>query len=190
MLKRSIKNDNVETYSYIHKLLVDYVHGINKLYTHVCFLIKLFLLDCEANNAGENIVYHFDESFIKYCFKLARNNKIRSDDSNLENDTIIDANEDNNNAVSNENLNESNNEATNDQIETSKDMTVNNLFAIFYAKFNSDITNTKFVLPENLKSITHITDALAREISTNIKNNIIFHFTKHVKEYVQCWGQK
>ena len=36
--------------------------------------------------------------------------------------------------------------AINDQIETSKDMTVNNLFAIFYAKFNSDATNIKFVL--------------------------------------------
>ena len=59
-----------------------------------------------------------------------------------------------------------------------------NVFSIFYAKFNSDVTNTKFVLPVNLKSITHITNALAREISTNIKNNIIFHFTKHVKEYV------
>ena len=83
LLERSVINNNIETHSYIHKLLIDHVHGINKLYTHVCFLIKLFLLDCEANNAGENIVYHFDESFIKYCFKLARNNKIRSDDSNL-----------------------------------------------------------------------------------------------------------
>ena len=111
LLERSIKNDNIETHSYIRKLLIDHVHGINKLYTHVCFLIELFLLDCEANHADENIVYHFDESFIKYCFKLVRNNKIQLDDSNSENDTIVDANEDNNNVVSDENLNENNNES-------------------------------------------------------------------------------
>ena len=183
LLKKSIKDNNVEKYNYIHKLLIDHVRGINKLYTHVCFIIKLFLLDCEANHADKNIIYHFDESFINYCFRLARNNKIQSDDSIMENDTIIDVNEDQNNDMSNENLNEEQNDnIINDQNNTSKDL--KELFSIFYAKFNSDTTNARFVLPENLKSITHITNALAREINTNIKNNIILHFTKHAKEYV------
>jgi len=120
LLKRSIKNNNIETHSYIHKLLIDHVYGINKSYTYVCFLIKLFLLDCEANYASENIIYHFDGSFIKYCFKLARNNKIQLDDSNLENDTIDDVNDDNNNVESVKNLNGNNNETTNDQNKISK----------------------------------------------------------------------
>jgi hypothetical protein len=190
LLKGSIKKDDVEIHSYIHTLLIDYVHGINKLYTHVCFIIKLFLLDCEANYADEDIVYHLDESFINYCFRLARNNKIQSDDSHITNDTIDDANEDQNsneilnenNDESNENLNANDNDITNNQNKTSKDL--KDLFSFFYTKFNSDAINIRFVLPENLKSIIHITNALAREINTNIKNNIFLHFTKHVKEYV------
>ena len=55
----------------------------------------------------------------------------------------------------------------------------------FYTKFNSDINNDfKFICPDDICSIIHITDALSRDIQTNITNNIITNFFKYIKEYV------
>lgn len=55
----------------------------------------------------------------------------------------------------------------------------------FYQEYNLNENNkVKFVKPENVSSITHITDSLSRDIQTNITNNIILNYTKYLKEYV------
>ena len=55
----------------------------------------------------------------------------------------------------------------------------------FYLEFNSNENNKyKFVKPNDVSSITHITDALARDIQTNITNNIILNYTKYIREYI------
>ena len=53
----------------------------------------------------------------------------------------------------------------------------------FYNEFN--IKNIPFNCPEDLNSISHITNALSRDITTNIKNNIIINFYKYIKEYIK-----
>ena len=56
----------------------------------------------------------------------------------------------------------------------------------FYIKFNSDSNKEfKFTCPDNLNSISHITDTLSRDIQTNITNNIIINYFKYVKEYIR-----
>jgi hypothetical protein len=55
----------------------------------------------------------------------------------------------------------------------------------FYIKFNNDPSNEfKFTCPDNLNSISHITNALSRDIQTNITNNIIINYCKYLKEYI------
>ena len=54
----------------------------------------------------------------------------------------------------------------------------------FYVDYNSNNSNTiKFTKPINVSSITHITDALSRNIQTNITNNIILNYNKYIREY-------
>ena len=55
----------------------------------------------------------------------------------------------------------------------------------FYNTYNLNDKNiSKFTKPNNVSSITHITDALSRDIQTNITNNIILNYNKYVKEYI------
>ena len=44
----------------------------------------------------------------------------------------------------------------------------------------------KFVIPNNVSSITNITNYLSRDIQTNITNNIKINFLKYVKEYIKA----
>lgn len=55
----------------------------------------------------------------------------------------------------------------------------------FYNYYNSnDDSEIKFIKPDDIASITHITDALSRDIQTNITNNIILNYDKYIKEYI------
>ena len=55
----------------------------------------------------------------------------------------------------------------------------------FYFEYNLNENNKiKFIKSNDVSSISHITDALARDIQTNITNNIILNYTKYLKEYV------
>jgi hypothetical protein len=55
----------------------------------------------------------------------------------------------------------------------------------FYNNYNSNHDNKiKFIKPDDVSSITHITDALSRDIQTNITNNIILNYDKYIKEYI------
>lgn len=53
----------------------------------------------------------------------------------------------------------------------------------FYNDYNLK-NEFKFIKPDKISSITHITDSLSRDIQTNITNNIILNYTKYVKEYL------
>ena len=56
----------------------------------------------------------------------------------------------------------------------------------FFEKYNLDINNKyKFNCPNDLSSISHITDALSTDIKTNILNNIKINYLKYVKEYIR-----
>ena len=56
---------------------------------------------------------------------------------------------------------------------------------IQYNSYNSNQSNQfKFIKPKDVSSITHITDALSRDIQTNIINNIIINYFKYIKEYI------
>ena len=55
----------------------------------------------------------------------------------------------------------------------------------FYNEYNLNQSNYfKFIKPDNVLSITHITDSLSRDIQTNITNNIIINYYKYLKEFV------
>jgi hypothetical protein len=55
----------------------------------------------------------------------------------------------------------------------------------FFNNYNSNSNNNfKFIKPDNVSSITHITDALSRDIQTNIVNNIELNYFKYIKEYI------
>jgi len=55
----------------------------------------------------------------------------------------------------------------------------------FYNYYNSNNdSEIKFIKPDDIASITHITDALSRDIQTNITNNIILNYDKYIKEYI------
>jgi len=142
LLSESIEHTN---YDYIKNLINKNVKDCNLLYTQVCYLIKLFLLnDYENNNTNND--YEFDEQFIRYCFRLIKNNGL--------------------------NCNENKNNI---------ELRIYN----FYIDFNLNNDNKiKFVCSNNISSITHITDALSRDIHTNIKNNIIINYFKYINEYV------
>ena len=61
---------------------------------------------------------------------------------------------------------------------------INRLFK-FYNDYNLNQNNSiKFTKPNDVASITHITDALSRDIQTNISNNIILNYDKYVREYI------
>ena len=62
-------------------------------------------------------------------------------------------------------------------------MTINRLYK-FYNHYNLDNNKFKFIKPNNVTSITHITDSLSRDIQTNIINNIILNYNKYLKEYI------
>jgi hypothetical protein len=55
----------------------------------------------------------------------------------------------------------------------------------FFINYNLNINNDfKFICPLNLSSVTHITNALSRDIQTNITNNISLNYFKYLKEYI------
>jgi hypothetical protein len=63
---------------------------------------------------------------------------------------------------------------------------IKNRLLDFFEKYNSDQNNKyKFNCPNDLSSVTHITDALATDIKTNILNNITINYLKYVKEYIR-----
>jgi len=65
-----------------------------------------------------------------------------------------------------------------------KNLLLNRVFN-FYNNYNSNKNNKiKFIKPNNVSSITHITDALSRDIQTNIVNNIELNYFKYIKEYI------
>ena len=69
--------------------------------------------------------------------------------------------------------------------ESCDDNALTNRLYNFYNEYNlNDDNEFKFTKPNNVDSITHITDALSRDIQTNITNNIILNYTKYLREYV------
>ena len=144
---------NIKYYDYINKLLLKNVKNNNLLFTFVCYLLKLFMLDDYENNTNKNYGYYFDESFIIFCFRLIRNkDKVELEMKNTDHNDL-------------------------------KKRLVD-----FYIKFNiKDNDDNKYVFeyPTDAGSITHITNALSRDIQTNIKNNIILNYLKYIKEYVR-----
>jgi len=143
LLNNSISNIN---FDYIKQVIIKNVNDCNLLYTQVCYLIKLFLLNDYEKNGNKYNDYMFDELFIRKCFKLIKTGEINNND--------------------NENL------------------LINRLFK-FYNEYNSNQNNQfKFIKPDNINSITHITDALSRDIQTNITNNIILNYHKYIREYI------
>ena len=57
----------------------------------------------------------------------------------------------------------------------------------FYNHYNNDATTNKtfnFKCPNDISSISHITNALSRNIQTTITNNIKLNYFKYVKEYI------
>ena len=140
-----IDNDN---FDYIKSILIKNVEDCNLLYTQVCYLIKLFLLnDFETNKNKPYNDYNFNELFIRKCFKLIKTGELNYDETD-------------NNSLLNRVIN-------------------------FYNNYNSNVNNEfKFIKLENISSITHITDALSRDIQTNIVNNIELNYFKYIKQYV------
>ena len=67
--------------------------------------------------------------------------------------------------------------------ETEKKDDIKNRLVVFYNDFNTK--NIPFKCPENVDSISHITNALSRDITTNITNNIVINFYKYIKEYIK-----
>jgi len=145
--QRFFDSINHKHFKYIKDLIDKNVKDCNFLYTQVCYLIKLFLLNDYENDHSYND-YKFDEHFIRFCFKLIRKNDLNFDD-NLNND-------------------------------------IQNRIHKFYIQFNSNPNNLfKFSCPSDIKSIIHITDALSRDIQTNITNNITINYLKYLKEYIK-----
>jgi len=149
-IRQKIKDSlNNNFYKYLNGKIKKNVKDCNYLYTQVCYLIKLFLLhEFEQNINYDLINYDFNELFIRFCFKLIKNNSSDLLDSEKKDDIKL------------------------------------RLFN-FFKDFNSKNTNTPFNCPDNLDSISHITNALSRDIITNIKNNIIINFNKYLREYIK-----
>ena len=158
LLNNSIINN--ENFDYIKQMINKNVEDCNLLYTQVCYLIKLFLLYDYENNKNLHNDYIFNEIFVRKCFKLIKTGKIEHD--KVEDDKVED---ENNNKLS-----------SNPLIER---------LVKFYNYYNSNEDNTiKFIRPDNIGSITHITDQLSRDIQTNITNNIKLNYNKYIREYV------
>ena len=156
LLNNSIINN--ENFDYIKQMINKNVEDCNLLYTQVCYLIKLFLLYDYENNKNLHNDYIFNEIFVRKCFKLIKTGKI-------EHDKVEDDKDENNNKLS-----------SNPLIER---------LVKFYNYYNSNEDNTiKFIRPDNIGSITHITDQLSRDIQTNITNNIKLNYNKYIREYV------
>ena len=143
-----------ENYNYIEQVINKNVKDCNLLYTQVCYLIKLFILYDYDKNNGKYNDYKFNELVIRKCFKLIKNNESIYEDNKDNKD-----NEDKYSLISR----------------------LNN----FYLEYNSNENNKiKFIKPNEVSSISHITDSLSRDIQTNFTNNIILNYTKYLKEYV------
>ena len=136
-------------FDYIKQIINKNVDDCNLLYTQVCYLIKLFLLNDYENNNNKYNDYKFDELFIRKCFKLIKTNTLDINNS------------------------------------TDNNLLINRL-CNFYKQYNLNESNEfKFIKPIDVCSITHITNALSRDIQTNITNNIKINFLKYVKEYIK-----
>lgn len=150
------KSLNDDYSDYILNLINKTVENCNLLYTQVCYLIKLFLLYDYENNNGLYNDYNFNELFIRKCFMLIKTGTI--------------------NGVT---MNDNNNNDNNDNNDI-----INRIYR-FYNLYNLNNNNQiKFIKPIDKASITHITDALSRDIQTNITNNIILNYSKYIKEYI------
>jgi len=164
---------NKKYYEYISKTLNKKIKDINFLYTQVCYMIKLFFLDTiENNTTPKNIIYDFNESFIGYCFKIIRTNNGKNNNEFKEDKEF-------------ENNNLDNDNKTNEFNKKINNQTLRKKLCEFYKKFESEPNNIKFSCPDNIGSIIHITNALSRDIQTNIQNNIIFNYSKYIKEYIK-----
>jgi hypothetical protein len=64
------------------------------------------------------------------------------------------------------------------------DLLINRMIKFFKEYNSNELNEFKFINPDNVLSITHITDALSRDIQTNITNNIIINYNKYIREYV------
>jgi hypothetical protein len=132
----------------------------------------LFLLHDYENNKNNND-YVFNDLLVRFCFKLLRNTK---------------NNNNNNNNNNNDNDNDNNNYDVDEDKDT-KNINKNNIkyrISDFFEKYNLDNNNKyKFNCPNDLSSITHITNALSIDIKTNILNNITINYFKYVKEYIK-----
>ena len=76
---------------------------------------------------------------------------------------------------------------TNGKIDTSNfinDDIYKRIYNFFIDFNNNNDNNVKFNCHDDILSMTHITDALARDIHTNIKNNITINYFKYLKEYI------
>ena len=148
-IKQLLNNSiNEKHYDYISKVLEKNVNDCNLLYTQVCYLIKLFLLNDYENKLIKYNDYKFDEHFIRKCFILIKTQQLKNEDDDNQNSLL-------------------------------------NRLIKFYDDYNKDVNNKfKFIKPNDVSSIIHITDALSRDIQTNITNNIILNYHKYIKEYV------
>jgi hypothetical protein len=146
-IKQKLKDSlNNNFFKYLNNKIKKNVDDCNYLYTQVCYLIKLFLLYEFEQNIDIN--YNLDELFIRFCFKLIKNNNP---------DYIL--------------------------LESEKKDNIKIRLLNFYKEFNTQ--NIPFTCPSDLDSISHITNSLSRDITTNIKNNIIINFYKYIKEFIK-----
>jgi len=146
-IKQKLKDSlNNNFFKYLNNKIKKNVDDCNYLYTQVCYLIKLFLLYEFEQNIDIN--YNLDELFIRFCFKLIKNNNP---------DYIL--------------------------LESEKKDNIKIRLLNFYKEFNTQ--NIPFTSPSDLDSISHITNSLSRDITTNIKNNIIINFYKYIKEFIK-----
>jgi hypothetical protein len=160
---------NDKYYEYIKGIIDKNVIQCSLLYTQVCYLIKLFLLYDYENNKNNND-YVFNEQLIRFCFTLIKNTKEKNKKKN--NSDKEDSKDDKDNDIINK-----------------KNIDKNNIkyrLVDFFEKYNLDINNKyKFNCPNDLSSVSHITDALSTDIKTNILNNIKINYLKYVKEYIR-----
>jgi len=147
-IKQKLKDSlNNQFLTYLTNKIKKNVKDCNLLYTQVCYLVKLFLIYDYEQNINNNNEYDFNELFIRFCFKVIKNN-------------------------------------SSELLESEKKDIIKVRLFNFIKNFNN-FNTIPFVCPENIDSISHITNALSRDISTNIKNNITINFTKYLKEYIK-----
>ena len=154
---KQLLNDSLKlnNFTYFKNKISKNVKDCSLLYTQVCYLIKLFLLYDYELNPNSSYNYKFDELFIRFCFRLIQNN-----------------NKNNNNLLNEDELKDNNN--------------IYKRLMDFYNYFNNDATNNAtFKCLTELDSISHITNALSRNIQTTIINNITINYYKYVKEYIK-----